>query len=165
MEFRDIKGYEGKYQVGEDGTILSLGNRKNVKKTRIKKCFPTNSKADRGEPRMRVALNDKQQVKNFLVHRLVAEAFVDNPYGLPDVNHKDEDPMNNHWSNLEWCDQQYNNEYSKAKEWRIISPSGVETVVINLNKFCKDVGIHASNLHTHGRCKGWTLIGDFSNGY
>lgn len=51
----------------------------------------------------------------YSVHRLVAKAFIPNPNDLPEVNHKDENPLNCKASNLEWCDRQYNIEYSKAK--------------------------------------------------
>ena len=45
------------------------------------------------------------------VHRLVAEAFIENPKSLPFVNHKDENRANNCVNNLEWCDVKYNNNY------------------------------------------------------
>lgn len=57
-----------------------------------------------------------RKTKNLKIHRLVAEAFIDNPYNLPCVNHKDEDKTNNHYSNLEWCTQSYNIIYSMTEE-------------------------------------------------
>ena len=49
--------------------------------------------------------------KLIAVHRLVATAFIPNPNKLPQVNHKDEDKLNNDVSNLEWCDAAYNSRY------------------------------------------------------
>ena len=52
----------------------------------------------------------------FRIHRLVAEAFIPNPDDLPEVNHKDENKLNNIASNLEWCDSTYNTHYSKHQD-------------------------------------------------
>ncbi len=49
---------------------------------------------------------------NYSVHRLVADAFIPNPEGLPCVNHKDGNKLNNHVDNLEWCDYSYNNHHA-----------------------------------------------------
>lgn len=56
--------------------------------------------------------------KRLLVHRLVADAFIPNPDGLPVVNHKDESRDNNSVDNLEWCTHKYNVNYGTAPERR-----------------------------------------------
>jgi len=53
------------------------------------------------------------QGRTFKVHRLVAEAFVPNPYNLPYVLHKDGDRDNNHYTNLEWSSRQSNHPLQK----------------------------------------------------
>ena len=61
-----------------------------------------------------VVLYENGKRKNIPVHRLVALAFIANPYNLPQVNHIDENKENNNVANLEWCDAKYNNNYSNA---------------------------------------------------
>ena len=62
-----------------------------------------------------VSKNGYQQItldnSQLLVHRLVAQAFIPNPKNLPCVNHKDENPGNNDFRNLEWCTYKYNSNY------------------------------------------------------
>lgn len=48
---------------------------------------------------------------NTIVHRLVAKTFIHNPFDYPEVNHKDENKLNNCVDNLEWCTRKYNNNY------------------------------------------------------
>ena len=103
-EWRDIKGYEGLYQVSNEGRVKSLNyHRQGVEQ--VLKLQIT----ERGYKR--VVLCDGV-CKIYFVHRLVAEAFIPNPNNFPIINHKDENPSNNIAENLEWCDYKYNNTYN-----------------------------------------------------
>jgi len=61
-----------------------------------------------------VTLYNKGKCRRVLLHRLVAETYLSNPFNLPCVNHKDENKLNNSVDNLEWCNHKYNNQYGKA---------------------------------------------------
>lgn len=79
--------------------------------------------------------------KSLVVHRLVAKACCPNYLGLPQVNHIDEDKTNNHWTNLEWCTNEYNIEYSQARSGLFFSPEGELVKVKNLAKFSRENGL------------------------
>lgn len=104
--WKDIKGYEGIYQVSDLGRVRSL----KFGKERIL----VGRKDSDGY--LRVGLCKDGKEKTCRVHRLVAEAFIPNPDGLPQVNHKDERKSNNVASNLEWCDCKYNINYGMRTE-------------------------------------------------
>lgn len=99
--WKDIKGYEGIYQVSSRGKVRSFHFGKNIKILRF---------SIRGGYANVILYKNKKR-KTFSVHRLVAEAFIDNPNDLPEVNHKDEDKLNNQVENLEWCTPKYNSNY------------------------------------------------------
>ena len=86
------------YFITKEGTVLSTGNPNSDPQT-WHEIATYNGKGYR-----RVRL----QGRTFKVHRVVAEAFVPNPYGLPYVLHKDGDRENNHYGNLEWSSRQSN---------------------------------------------------------
>ena len=65
-----------------------------------------------------VELFNSDGSKRVLIHRLVAMAFIPNPDDLPQVNHKDENPSNNHVDNLEWCTAKYNMNYGDGAKTR-----------------------------------------------
>ena len=96
-----IKGYEGQYEVSDQGRVRSL----KFGKERILKTGIT----PQGYLFVSICKNGEQ--KKCKVHRIVAQAFIPNPDNLPEVNHKDEDKTNNSVSNLEWCDRKYNQNY------------------------------------------------------
>ena len=105
--WRKINGYEGLYEVSNYGRVKSF---KHKQKGHI--LSPgINSKGYKF-----VCLCKNNICKQFWVHRLVAEAFLENPENLPCVNHKDENPSNNFVKNLEWCSYKYNSNYGTGIE-------------------------------------------------
>lgn len=107
-EWRAIEGYEGLYEVSTKGRVKSL----NWKNMREEKCLFL-KKHNKGY--LQVELANGNGKKTFLVHRLVAKAFIENPNGFRMVNHKDENKTNNCVENLEWCSNSYNVLYSIAR--------------------------------------------------
>ena len=103
--WKDVKGYEGLYQISSDGQVYS------IKRKRILK--PINS--HHGYKRIRL-YTDSQNWKTFALHRLVAINFIPNPDNYPEVNHKDENHSNNNVDNLEWCTRDYNINYGTKIE-------------------------------------------------
>ena len=95
--WKDIKGYEGLYQVSNKGRVKSF-HRKKIKL--LKRHDFRNYYA--------VRLYKDGIIENFLVHRLVAEFFIPNPQNKPQVNHKDGNKLNNCVENLEWVTIQEN---------------------------------------------------------
>ena len=100
--WKDIPEYEGLYQVSNYGRIKSLHNYRgkgNIIKPKIKNNY------------YQIGLRKNNIRKWFSIHRLVAENFILNSQNLPQVNHKDENKLNNYVDNLEWCTVLYNNTY------------------------------------------------------
>lgn len=100
--WKDIIDFEGLYQISNYGRVKSLTNKSNHNKEIIMKQKINN----KGYMQLTLCKNSKQITKR--VHRLVAEAFIPNPNNLPQVNHIDENKLNNNVNNLEWCNNSYN---------------------------------------------------------
>lgn len=100
--FKDVKGYEGFYEISNYGNVKS----KSYKGVKILKP----AKLKNGYLNVIFCINQKKKHK--LIHRLVAQTFLENPMNLPQVNHKDFNKSNNTVSNLEWCTEEYNNKYT-----------------------------------------------------
>lgn len=105
-----ISGYEGRYKIRDDGTVLSYLTSGVRRRTE-----PVVRKLNRGRKGylyVGLRLRGVPQ-KHFLVHRLVAKAFIRNPRGLPQINHHDFDRANNRYRNLKWVTAKQNTEHSK----------------------------------------------------
>lgn len=107
--WKDIAGYEGKYQISNLGKVKSMNYRRTCKERILIPCKTANGY-------LQVRLSKNCISKQHLIHRLIAQAFIENPENLPEVNHIDEDKTNNCVSNLEWCDRKYNNNYGTHNE-------------------------------------------------
>ena len=109
--WKAVKGYEGLYEVSNLGRVKSLPRNgtvlcKKILKYSLDKCGYR-----------QVILSKNNVRKSAKIHRLVAEAFLQNENNFPSINHKDENKQNNDVSNLEWCSHSYNNSYNgRAKK-------------------------------------------------
>lgn len=110
----DVKGYEGYYQVSNKGQVRSLDRivtGSHGKPVKVPGCV-LKGEISKGYKRVNLAKDGK--VKHMQVHRLVALNFLPNPDDLPEVNHKDENKLNNCLDNLEWCSCKYNINYGSG---------------------------------------------------
>ena len=106
--WKPVIGFEGIYEVSNLGNIASLNYRGRNKRGLLK---PKPHNGYYG-----ITLCKEKQKYDFLVHRLVADAFIPNPDNFPQVNHIDENKRNNIVSNLEWCTAKYNLNYGTMRE-------------------------------------------------
>ena len=115
--WKDIKDYEGLYQVSNKGRIKRVerdyickhyagGNSKYTLKEQILKPRKSNTNY------LQVGLVKNKKQKHFSIHKLVANAFIENPNNYKIINHKDSNIENNNVENLEWCTQSYNIQYA-----------------------------------------------------
>ena len=161
--WKDIEGYEGRYQVSNLGRVRSLdrmtecnNGRKFFVAGRVMKMW------QRKDGYMSVVFWTNNKPYTFLIHRLVAEAFISNPDNLPMINHKDEDKTNNHVDNLEWCTNQYNLTYknvqyrSKATRRKAVIQMTLDDKFVaeyeSTHDAARKTGFHQGNIA--GACRG-----------
>lgn len=118
--WKPIVGYEDRYEIS------NLGRVKSLKKNGL---IMSPCKGKDGYYRINLKVRKQQKMK--MVHRLVAEAFIPNPMGLPQINHKNENKADNRVENLEWCTAKYNSNYG----------THIERVSLSLSKpiFCVEL--------------------------
>lgn len=118
--WKEIEVFGGNYSVSSEGRVRSNGLLKG-KNSKVRILKTELSK----KGYLRVGLTKDGKQKKYLVHRLVAIAFLDNPNNLPDVNHKNECKTDNRLVNLEWMSRRDNMNYGdrtkKASTTRFIN--------------------------------------------
>lgn len=127
--WRDIEGYENLYKVSNLGRVKSL----RFGKEKILKAIKNNNGY------AIIFLRKEGNTKYYAVHRLVATAFLQNPNNLPQVNHKDEDKMNNRVDNLEFCSAKYNINYGTHNQ--MVSESLTNNLKTSKKVLCVETGV------------------------
>ena len=170
--WKDIKGFEGRYQVSNMGRVRSLDmvlegkNRNSPYTFEYQRSGKVLKPLKKRNGYYQVCLRHNGKAKYISIHRLVALAFIPNPNKLSCVNHKDEDKANNIESNHEWCTQKYNSNYGTRNErlrkyaisnvMRPVVQYDMEGNVIDTFESLSDAenktGI--SNINIGGVCKG-----------
>ena len=132
--WKDIKDYEGLYQISNHGNVKSLTRKvkcKNGKFRIIREKILTPMTTKNGY--LTVNLWKNNSSKTYLIHRLVAEAFIPNPENKPEVNHKDTYKWTNYTSNLEWNTRPENTIHSYKMKLR----ENQKKKISNMNKKLK----------------------------
>lgn len=112
--WKPIAGFEGRYEVSDLGQVrsvsrqvISMGRSKQAYLRRIKSKIQASHTWGAKYPGVALVHEDGTKTR-FMVHRLVAQAFIPNPSGYAVVNHLDSDTFNCRAGNLEWCDTSRN---------------------------------------------------------
>ncbi len=165
--WKDVVGYEGLYQVSNTGKVRSLNYR--AVKNRVHELTPKTNNSGR----LWVELFKDGIARQHLIHRIVGNAFIPNPYKFEEINHKDENPKNNNVDNLEWCTREYNVRYynerhpsgnrnGKLKKLAINQISGDGTIIRqwnNAREVFVQTGMSASSITDCCRGKRKTAYG------
>lgn len=154
--WKDIKGYEGLYQVSNLGRVKSLkrivfsklGKQQTIYERILKNKVHKNGYLE-------VNLNSNGIPKTTKVHRLVAEAFIPNNNNYKEINHKDENKSNNIVENLEWCSSLYNANYgNRNKKMSISKSKSIIQYDLNNNFICEHISLTKAGNSVGGNPQG-----------
>ena len=142
--WKDIKGYEGYYQVSNLGRVKSLfrqvkhsqGNVRNHYERILKNNYDGNGYAS-------VGLYKNAKAKKVHVHRLVMLAFEENPHNKPEVNHLDENKKNNRLDNLEWVTKKENENHGTKRE-RSVANTDYKMIGIKNSKKVRQTNVNGT---------------------
>ena len=124
--WKDIPEYENLYKISSIGRVMSL-NYLNTGKEKILKP------RKEGKGYLKVTLSKEGEKKDFKIHRLVAQSFLDNPDNLPQINHRNEDKKDNRVENLEYCDAKYNNNFGTHTQ-RMAKAKSISVICVETGK-------------------------------
>lgn len=170
--WKPINDYPG-YEVSNYGRVRSYKRRGSGHKTLNPTPKVMNPGTDLYGYKIVRLCNNTKRGKMFSIHRLVGIHFIENPHNLPIIRHMDNNPSNNHHTNLKWgthkdnmedmvrSGRQGDNSRHYNITWCLVSPEGHPVATQNLTLFCKTYGLDQGGLHkvvrgqrkTH---KGWT---------
>ena len=158
--WKDIKDYEGCYQISNLGNIKSLIRKNNKKEKLLKVQISTCGY-------YKILLYKNNKSKHFKVHRLIAIHFIPNIYNKEQINHIDGNKLNNNINNLEWVTPKENMQHAVRtglKDKGIISSTKLKSIPITLykdgieftfssrNEAARSLGLNKGNLSLF--CKG-----------
>ena len=159
--WKDIEKFENLYQVSNLGRIKTLPRKMKMPKggfriTQEKILKTSKNQINNYEV---VTLKYKKDNYRFYVHRLVAKAFINNPYNLPQVNHINGDKNNNCVENLEWCSAKENVQHSiknNLRKSKAINQYDINGKFIKEWKSIKEASIvlHIPDSNIINCCKG-----------
>lgn len=139
---KPIKDYEGLYSVTDDGQVLGRGSQ------------PRKLRVNPATGYSQVTLYRRGQCKCVHVHRLVAEAFIPNPEGKPQINHKNGNKQDNRVENLEWCTQSENLAHAYREHLRatvpVVAISKADGTVVRTFGSVKDAACFCGVSYTGG---------------
>ena len=159
VEWTAVPQYEGLYEAHPSGRVRSVSrvmrDGRRLTGRILKPRYNT-----RGYLIVNLSVDGK--AKTHTVHKLIARTFLPNPHGHPMINHLDEVRTNNGVTNLEWCDNQHNREWSNANYYELCDPHGNKHEVYNLAQFSRDRELDPGDMcrMSQGKLakvKGWTL--------